>query len=202
VATTQLHLTGIPPATEREDVVWAGDLLDTKTAREIVELAHRRPWSGDKTVVRITAAHRVSDQVWNVLLKTLEEPPPHLHVHLYAASTDALPSTICSRAHVKREHLPDPTPEDASRLIRLYESGDALAMLRAADRQTDVVDTRRALEGLWHSGVHTGRLDQATQAEHHLYLLNRGVTPRLVVKSLLITLAIHHRQALAESQSV
>lgn len=194
MATTQIHLTGKPPLTTSQDVVHAGHVLDVESARELVQLAARRPWQGDTTTIRITNAHRTRDDVWNVLLKVLEEPPPYAEFHLYAPSTDALPRTIKSRAHVTREHLPDPPPEDASRLVRLYESGDALAILREADRHTDLADTRRAIEGLWTHGVSSRRLNQAVRAEAHLNLLRRGASPRVIMKGLLVSLAQLHLQ--------
>jgi hypothetical protein len=192
--TPTLHLTGRPPRAAATDVVHAGNLLDIETAREIVSSTKRRPWQGDTSVIRITAAHRVRDDVWNTLLKVLEEPPPHVEFHLYAPSTDSIPRTIKSRAHVVREHLPDPTPEDASRYVRLYEAGDALAIMREADRHTEQGEALRAVEGLWTHGVQTHRLNQALLSEYYLTSLRRGASPRVVMKALLLTLAIRFKQ--------
>ncbi len=172
----------------------AGHIITVEEARELVQVSHRRPFEGDSTVIHITGAHRVPDQVWNTLLKVLEEPPPYVEFHLYAPSVDSLPRTIKSRAHVSREHLPNPQPDDAGRLVRLYESGDAILILREADRYTESGDAARAIESLWTFGAQTGKLDCALLSEYYLSMLRRGASPRVTMKALLIGLAIRHKE--------
>lgn len=197
MAVTRLHLTAIPPSPKKNDIALSGRSLSVEDARQLVEKCRRRPWQGDSTVVHITAAHRVRSDAWSVLLKVLEEPPPFVEVHLYAPSTDSIPSTIRSRAHVTRESLPKPIPEDASRLVRLYESGDALGIVREADRHTDLEETRRAVLGLWIYAIETGKVDTAVLSEYYLGLLSQQASPRVVMKALLVTLALRHRKRLA-----
>jgi DNA polymerase III delta prime subunit len=163
-------------------------------AREIVSMAQRRPWEGDSTTVHLTAAHLVRDDSWNALLKVLEEPPPYFHAHLYAPSTDSIPRTIKSRSHVIRESLPVVHPEDAARLLRLIESGDALAILREADRHTEPDATKRVLESLWTYAIQIGKTDAGLLSDYWLAQLRLGASPRIVMKALLLELAIRHRK--------
>lgn len=188
-----LHLTGDPPLVRKGEHTFAGDLLAVDEARELVSMARRRPWQGDSTVIHVSAAHFVREDVWNTLLRLLEEPPPYVFVHLYAPSSDSIPKTIVSRAHVVRESLPRFVPEDASRLVRLVESGDALAILREGDRCTDLNEARRNVESLWAYSVETGRLDIALVADAYLRLARQGVSPRVLMKAFLLRLAIRHQ---------
>lgn len=187
---SQLHLTDRPPRVHRTHYVHSGQLLDVATAREVASIIRRRPYEGDQTVVHITAAHRATPEIWNVLLKPIEEPPDYVQFHLYAPSVDQLPRTIKTRCHVTRESVPQPHFEDASRLIRLCESRDALMILREGDRSTDVGETYAAIESLWDSLLRVGRLKAAAICEAHLDLLRGGCSPRIAMKSLLLTVAL------------
>jgi hypothetical protein len=197
--TTHLHLTALPPRVTKNEHTWRGDALSIEQSREIVQLIRRRPWQGDTTVVHITNAHLVRDDVWNTLLKSLEEPPPYVQFHLYAPSTDAIPRTIRSRSHITRESLPNFIPEDASRLARLFEGGDALAILRECDRHTETEETRRLVRSLWAYCIETGRLDAGVLCDYYLGKLQNGVSPRIVLKALLLTLAVRHKMAVTSA---
>lgn len=192
---TQLHLTGRPPDVKKDELALAGQNIDVVQARELVAATHKRPWQGDSTVIHITAAHRVKESVWNTLLKALEEPPDYVVWHLYAPSSDALPGTIRSRAHITREHLPDPIPEDATRIIRMCESADALVLFREADRHTDPGDVLSTLFAVQHYAVKHGDVDTAALTDHYRALLARRVAPRVIMKAFLITLAQRLRAA-------
>lgn len=174
--------------------MYSGSNLSIDSARELVQKVKRRPWEGDSTVIHITASHLIRDDTWNTLLKVLEEPPPYAQFHLYAPATDSIPKTIRSRSHITRESLPRSVPEDASRLVRLYESGDALGILREADRHADLEEARRALTSLWIYAIETGKLDTAFVSDYYLSHLSRSASPRVVLKALLITLALRHKQ--------
>jgi DNA polymerase III delta prime subunit len=198
MAVTKLHLTDRPPTVLKGERSVAGSALDVATSRELVAQTKRRPWQGDTTVIHITQAHLTRGDVWNTLLKVLEEPPPYVHFHLYAPSTDSIPRTIKSRSHVTRENLPDPPPEDASRLIRLIEQGDALTIVREADRHTELQDARRATRGIWIYAIQKANLDAALLSEYYLGKLRSGASPRIVMKALLLELARRHRAQLRE----
>lgn len=197
MSTTALYLTAKPPHVKKGEYARAGTLLTVEEARNLVELARRRPWEGDTTVIHITGAHLVRADIWNVLLKILEEPPPYVQFNLYAPSTDSIPGTIKSRSHVKRLDLPNFAAEDSSRFIRLIESGDALAILREGDRHSERDEATRSVESIWVYAIQTGRIGMAFLSEVYLERLRRGANPRVTVKSMLIELATQHKKALA-----
>jgi DNA polymerase-3 subunit gamma/tau len=70
---------------------------EIRNLRENVKYA---PSGGKSKVYIIDEAHQLTDFAWNALLKTLEEPPPH--VRFVFATTEALevPDTIASRCQV------------------------------------------------------------------------------------------------------
>lgn len=70
---------------------------EIRNLRENVKYA---PSGGKSKVYIIDEAHQLTDFAWNALLKTLEEPPPH--VRFVFATTEALevPETIASRCQV------------------------------------------------------------------------------------------------------
>lgn len=186
---SKLHLTDRPPRVHRTHHVFAGNLLDVATAREVVTLTRRRPYEGDETVIHLTAAHRATAEIWNVLLKPIEEPPDFVQFHIYAPSVDQLPKTIKTRCHVTRENLPQTHLEDVTRLLRLCESRDALMILREGDRAGDLDETVRVIESMWDSMLKNGRLKAAAYCEAHLELLRAGCSPRIALKSLLLMVA-------------
>src|SRR5512134_302470 len=70
---------------------------EIRNLRENVKYA---PAGGKSKVYIIDEAHQLTDFAWNALLKTLEEPPPH--VRFVFATTEPLdvPETIASRCQV------------------------------------------------------------------------------------------------------
>lgn len=67
---------------------------DVRTLRENVRYL---PTSGKKRVYIIDEVHRLSGSAFDALLKTLEEPPPHV-VFIFATTEPfKVPETICSR---------------------------------------------------------------------------------------------------------
>lgn len=57
-----------------------------------------RTYAGGMRVAVLARAERLTEQAADALLKTLEEPPPGTVIMLCAASPEALPATILSRA--------------------------------------------------------------------------------------------------------
>lgn len=64
---------------------------------EIVVEAARAPIEGDRKVIIVFEAERLSDESANAMLKTLEEPPPHAHFVLVTDNADELLETVRSR---------------------------------------------------------------------------------------------------------
>lgn len=84
-------------------------------ARQIVHFANIRPQEGRYKIFLIQEAH----QIWNVrffnlLLKTLEEPPAYVILLLTASDRDAILPTVVSRCQVLELHPLDPTTVSAA----------------------------------------------------------------------------------------
>jgi DNA polymerase-3 subunit gamma/tau len=65
--------------------------------REIIEAVRYRPASARYKVYIIDEVHMLSRNAWNALLKTLEEPPPHVKFIFATTEVEKLPPTILSR---------------------------------------------------------------------------------------------------------
>lgn len=107
--------------------------------RDLRERVKYAPSSGRYKVYIIDEAHMLSQGAFNALLKTLEEPPPHVIFVLATTEPRKIPLTVMSRC----QHLPFKrisTEEIRQRLERIADAegisitGSALAMIaRAAD---------------------------------------------------------------------
>ncbi|HVY56156.1 MAG TPA: DNA polymerase III subunit gamma/tau [Thermodesulfobacteriota bacterium] len=65
--------------------------------REIIENVKYLPTSGKYKIYIIDEAHMLSQSAFNALLKTLEEPPPHVLFILATTEAHKIPATILSR---------------------------------------------------------------------------------------------------------
>ncbi len=65
--------------------------------RELIENAQYMPSRGRTKVYLIDEVHMLSKSAFNALLKTLEEPPPHVKFLLATTDPDKLPVTVLSR---------------------------------------------------------------------------------------------------------
>src|SRR6201996_7047185 len=83
------------------DLVWlaprgAQHMVDEVRERVIRASAYR-PFEGEHRVFVLEAAEAMRDESQNALLKTLEEPPPFVHLILLSSEPEALLETIASR---------------------------------------------------------------------------------------------------------
>ncbi len=109
---------------------------DIRDLRERVKYA---PSGGKYKVYIIDESHMLTTQAFNALLKTLEEPPPHVVFVLATTEPRKIPLTVMSRC----QHLPFrsiSTEKIRERLVQISEAedisitGSALGMIaRAAD---------------------------------------------------------------------
>lgn len=74
--------------------------LRINTIRSITQEAGLKPFEGRRKVFIIQDADRMTTKAANSLLKTLEEPPPHVILLLTASDTRLLLPTIVSRCQV------------------------------------------------------------------------------------------------------
>src|SRR6266545_4812364 len=75
----------------------AASHTSVEDAREIIERVQFRPTSGEYKVYIIDEVHMLSTAAFNALLKTLEEPPPHVLFVLATTEVHKVPATILSR---------------------------------------------------------------------------------------------------------
>jgi len=68
-------------------------------ARAIIENLSYRPARDRFKIYIIDEAHQLTDQAFNALLKTLEEPPAHVKFILATTEAQKMPETILSRLH-------------------------------------------------------------------------------------------------------
>ncbi|HXR62786.1 MAG TPA: DNA polymerase III subunit gamma/tau [Rudaea sp.] len=107
--------------------------------REVIENAQYTPARGRFKVYLIDEVHMLSKNAFNALLKTLEEPPPHVKFLLATTDPQKLPVTVLSRClkfNLKRL-LPEQIGGQMKHILAaegVAFDGDALAEIaRAAD---------------------------------------------------------------------
>ena len=109
---------------------------DIRDLRERVKYA---PSGGRYKVYIIDESHMLSDAAFNALLKTLEEPPPHVVFVLATTASKKIPSTVLSRCqHLPFRRISSQEIKERLKKISLAEninvSGPALELIaRAAD---------------------------------------------------------------------
>lgn len=85
-----------------------GGRIKIDAARDVATRMPHAPFDGPVHVVVIDPAEALTEQGFNAMLKTLEEPPPGVYFILIASSLDGLLPTILSRCAVVRfGRLPD-----------------------------------------------------------------------------------------------
>ena len=120
--------------------------------RELLETVQFTPSRGRYKVYIIDEVHMLSGHSFNALLKTLEEPPPHVKFVLATTDPHKLPITILSRC--LRFSLTRLLPDQIG--AHLHKILDAESI--AAD-QTAVMRIARAADGSMRDGL--SLLDQA-----------------------------------------
>jgi DNA polymerase-3 subunit delta' len=151
-------------------------LLRVEQATEIVRNAALRPLEGAHRIFLIQDAHTANDNFANRLLKTLEEPPPHVILCLTATGRGDLLPTIVSRcqclelrplrADVIRAALESKwgvAPQQAELLARLAGGRLGWAVRQLADATVLQQRTER-LETLWRLAA-AGRIERLAFAE-------------------------------------
>ncbi len=107
--------------------------------RELIENAQYAPSRGRFKVYLVDEVHMLSKNAFNALLKTLEEPPPHVKSLLATTDPQKLPVTVLSRClkfNLKRL-LPDQISGQMRHILGAenlaYEDGAIGELARAAD---------------------------------------------------------------------
>ena len=174
----------------------AASRTKVEDTRELLDNVQYAPTRGRYKVYLIDEVHMLSGHSFNALLKTLEEPPPHVKFLLATTDPQKLPVTILSRClQFNLKHLPE-------RAIRDY--------LRAVVDQEGVVADEEALLALARCADGSMRdalslLDQAIafgDGRVRVREVNEmlGTVPREHLQTLVSSLA--HKDAPALMQSV
>ena len=98
--------------------------------REMERSANLKPFEGSNRVFIIDGAEHLSSEAANCLLKTLEEPPPNVHLILITTNERLLIPTVCSRCQ-KLELRPLPIPVVERALVEQWAATPEQARLLA-----------------------------------------------------------------------
>src|SRR4051812_38601159 len=154
-------------------------------ARELIEGVRYRPVSARYKVYIIDEVHMLSTAAFNALLKTLEEPPPHVKFLFATTEIRKVPVTVlsrCQRFDLKR------VPQDTlvewfgkiAELEKVEISPEALALVaRAADGSV-----RDGLSMLDQAIAHGGGVVDAAQVRDMLGLADRSRVMELFEKTM------------------
>ncbi|WP_448760508.1 DNA polymerase III subunit delta' [Actinomyces oricola] len=121
-------------------------LITMEEVKTLIGEAQRRPWTGHWRVILVEDADRMAERTTNVLLKSIEEPPPQTVWLLCTPSADDVLPTIRSRCRLVTLRIPPPEavadllvrrdgadPELAARAARASQSHIGLARPLATD---------------------------------------------------------------------
>ena len=131
-------------------------IITMDEVKTLIGEAQRRPWTGRWRVILVEDADRMAERTTNVLLKSIEEPPPQTVWLLCTPSADDVLPTIRSRCRLVTLRIPPADavaellvrrdgadPELAARAARASQSHIGLARHLATD--ADAWDRRRRL---------------------------------------------------------
>lgn len=149
--------------------------------REMIENAQYAPARGRFKVYLIDEVHMLSKNAFNALLKTLEEPPPHVKFLLATTDPQKLPVTVlsrCLRFNLKRL-LPAQIAGQMRHILdaegTAYEPAALAELARAADGSL-----RDGLSLLDQAIAYGGGSVQAGEVRHMLGTIERAHAARLV----------------------
>ena len=120
--------------------------------REVIENAQYAPSRGRFKVYLVDEVHMLSKPAFNALLKTLEEPPPHVKFLLATTDPQKLPVTVLSRC--LKFNLKRLLPEQISGQMRHILGAENIAYEDAA-----IAELARGADGSLRDGL--SLLDQA-----------------------------------------
>ncbi len=131
-------------------------IITMDEVKTLIGEAQRRPWTGRWRVILVEDADRMAERTTNVLLKSIEEPPPQTVWLLCTPSADDVLPTIRSRCRLVTLRIPPADavaellvrrdgadPELAARAARASQSHIGLARHLATD--ADAWERRRRL---------------------------------------------------------
>ena len=112
-------------------------LITMEEVKGLIGEAQRRPWTGRWRVILVEDADRMAERTTNVLLKSIEEPPPQTVWLLCTPSADDVLPTIRSRCRLVTLRVPPPDAV-AELLVRRDGADPALAARAARASQSHI----------------------------------------------------------------
>ena len=112
-------------------------LITMEEVKGLIGEAQRRPWTGRWRVILVEDADRMAERTTNVLLKSIEEPPPQTVWLLCTPSADDVLPTIRSRCRLVTLRIP-PADAVAELLVRRDGADPELAARAARASQSHI----------------------------------------------------------------
>ena len=76
--------------------------IGVNSIRTLIEEINKKPYEGDKKVIIIYCADKLTTQAQNALLKTIEEPPKNVTILLLCENIEVILETIKSRCQIHK----------------------------------------------------------------------------------------------------
>jgi DNA polymerase-3 subunit delta' len=76
--------------------------IGVNSIRTLIEEINKKPYEGDKKVIIIYDAHKMTAQAQNAFLKTIEEPPKNVTIFLLCENLEVILDTIKSRCQIHK----------------------------------------------------------------------------------------------------
>ena len=148
--------------------------------RDLKEKIRLLPAEGKKKIYIIDEVHMLTNEAFNALLKTLEEPPKHAVFILCTTEFHKVPETIRSRCQVFRFKRPT-RPQIVQKLKRIADAELGVEQLALAELEKIAVmaggafrDAETVLQQLIEAGMGGGKFDPADSIYRFLTNLAEG----------------------------
>lgn len=112
-------------------------IITMEEVKDLIGEAQRRPWTGRWRVILVEDADRMAERTTNVLLKSIEEPPPQTVWILCTPSAEDVLPTIRSRCRLVTLRVP-PAEAVAELLVRRDGADPELAARAARASQSHI----------------------------------------------------------------
>ncbi|MGZ3196044.1 MAG: DNA polymerase III subunit gamma/tau [Croceibacterium sp.] len=152
--------------------------------REIIEAVRYAAVSARYKIYIIDEVHMLSRNAFNALLKTLEEPPPHVKFLFATTEVEKLPVTVlsrCQRFDLKR--IPKPLLEQQFASICRQEGieaePEALSIIASAAEGSSRDGLSILDQAIAHADLDTGGVVTAERVQDMLGLADKGARRRL-----------------------
>ncbi len=136
--------------------------------RKIISFLSRKPTQGDRNIVAIEQAEKLTIPAQNALLKTLEEPPGNSNIYLITSFPNLLLPTILSRCHLihKAPKSEISKPQLFPLIDKLLSEPDPFSRVKLMSEQEFTRDSALSFLGQTEAWIHNKILSQAAPPNH------------------------------------